>query len=482
MRGVCGALTGNMGIGSMRLDRALSAAAFLVLCISLSACVPKKGPDGVPPVQSGVVCQDVIRLPQDLNAYAASAGGGRALVQPSLQTASAADQKDRLYRPWRMTEPTRWVKQSLNKNFNMKPDNAYTGSRQPFPMDAWQQIVANSNKEAYPSGVARAITLRHTDLRAMPTTMPFYLDPDRPGEGFPFDYFQHTSLPIGTPLFICNVSKDGQWLLAETALTAGWVPAKDVAEVDDAFIDRWQSRPLAALLRDRVSLAGGTEHIGTLLPLAGAAPQGRGHALSVFYPLRGDNGKAAIGAASLGSGDAALVPLVLTPAEVAKVGNEMMGQAYGWGGLAGRRDCSALTRDLFAPFGIWLPRNSSRQAKVGTPIPLAGYGSEEKESLIASRATPFLSLIWLPGHIGVYLGQYQGKPVMFHNVWGLRTRGGDSDCGGRAVIGKAVVTTLRPGAERPDICSPASILDRVQRATVLPGVDAAFASDSEPEQ
>ena len=465
----------------MRLDRVLSSAALLVLCFNLFACVPKKGPEGVP-APSGVICQDVVRLPQDLNVYAASAGGSRALVQPAVQAASAANQKDRLYRPWRMTEPTRWVKQSLNKNFNMKPDNAYTGKGQHFPMDSWEQIVANSNKEAYPSGVAKGITLRHTDLRAMPTTMPFYLNPDRPGEGFPFDYFQHTSVPIGTPLFICNVSKDRQWLLVETTLTAGWLPARDVAEVDDAFADRWQSRPLAALVRDRVSLAGTTEHIGTLLPLAGAAPQGRGHALSVYYPLRGDSGKAAISTVALAPGDAVAVPLVLTPTEVAKVGNEMMGQAYGWGGLAGRRDCSALTRDIFAPFGIWLPRNSSRQAKVGLPIALAGYSYDEKESLIATQAKPFLSLIWLPGHIGVYLGQYQGKPVMFHNVWGLRTRGGDSECGGRAVIGKAVVTTLRPGAERPDICTPASILDRVQRATVLPGVDATFASESETVQ
>ena len=41
---------------------------------------------------------------------------------------------------------------------------------------------------------------------------------------------------------------------------------------------------------------------------------------------------------------------------------------YGWGGLYGQRDCSSMLRDLYAPFGIWLPRNSSRQAKIGKVI------------------------------------------------------------------------------------------------------------------
>ena len=100
--------------------------------------------------------------------------------------------------------------------------------------------------------------------------------------------------------------------------------------------------------------------------------------------------------------------------------------------------------------------------------------------MILGQAKPFLSLIWLPGHIGVYVGQYQGKPVMFHNMWGVRTRYGDGSCDGRAVVGKAVVTTLRPCVERPDICAPGSMLDRMQRVTVLPGGSAGLlAEDAE---
>ena len=146
----------------------------------------------------------------------------------------------------------------------------------------------------------------------------------------------------------------------------------------------------------------------------------------------------------------------------------MMGQAYGWGGLDAKRDCSALTRDLFAPFGMHLPRNSASQAKVGRGIPLDGYSNREKEAIIMREGAPFRSLIWLRGHIGVYLGAWQGKAVMFHNMWGLRTRDASGGCDNRAVVGKAVVTTLQPGIERPDLCNPGSFLDRIERVSILP--------------
>jgi hypothetical protein len=259
----------------------------------------------------------------------------------------------------------------------------------------------------------------------MPTSEPFYRNPDLPGEGYPFDYFQHTSLPLGTPLYICHVSKDGRWLLVESPTTAGWLPAAD-------------------------------------------APPGRGQALSVYVPRVGPGGLAVMQARLLPPDAAARVPLPLMPREVALVGMQMLGQPYGWGGLDGKRDCSALTRDLFAPFGIFLPRNSATQSKRGRPISLAALSGPGKEQVIRERGLPFASLLQMPGHIGVYLGQYGGKAVMFHNMWGLRLRDAEGGCDGRAVVGKAVVTSLRAGVERPDLCAPNSFEDSVARLTLLP--------------
>ena len=438
----------------------------LPLCLFLSACGTRdtgtSGPYAGPP------CMDVLTYSQNLTSYADAAGGGKTLVSVPEQAAAAARQKEALYRPWRLSKPARWIEQSLAKNFNMNVSRGYTDNKEPFPRGTWDALVANSNKKAYGKDAGPAVTLRHTNLRAMPSAMRFYYRPDLPGEGYPFDYFQHTSTPPGTPVYICNVSKDGLWLLVDGPLTAGWIPATDAARVDEAFIERWQSPPLAAVVRDNTDIGGVTGHAGTLLPLAEAASPGLGRSLSVLYPVRASSGKAGIATAVIAPGAATAVPLPLSAAAVAGIGNGMMGQAYGWGGLDGRRDCSALTRDLFAPFGIHLPRNSANQAKAGRTVDLSFLSNAEKERAIIARNAPFRTLVWLKGHIGVYIGAHEGKAMLFHNMWGLRTKDAKGGCDNRAVVGKAVITTLRPGAERPDLCTPGSFLDRIEKAAVLP--------------
>ena len=440
----------------------------LLLCLCLSACGSKEISGGKGGPYTGPPCMDVLTFPQNLNAYADAAGGTRPLAPASEQAAAAQRQKEAWYRPWRLTKPARWIGQSLDRNFHVNGSKGYKDNHRPFPTDEWNRLEENSNKVAYGKGAGPAITLRRTNLRAMPSAMHFYLRPDLPGEGYPFDYFQHTSTPPGTPVYICNISRDKQWVLVDGPLTAGWVPARDVARVDEAFMERWQGRALAAVVRDNAAIGAISGDTGTLLPLEHNASPGLGQALSVYYPIQGASGRAEIARATIAPGAATAVPLPLTAAAVAEIGNPMLGQAYGWGGLDGRRDCSALTRDLFAPFGLHLPRNSSNQAKAGRTIELTGLSNTEKERLIAAQAAPFRSLIWLKGHIGVYLGVYEGRAMLFHNMWGIRTKDASGGCDNRAIVGKGVVTTLRPGVERPDLCNPGSFLDRIEKVAILP--------------
>jgi hypothetical protein len=146
--------------------------------------------------------------------------------------------------------------------------------------------------------------------------------------------------------------------------------------------------------------------------------------------------------------DAAVVkPLRLTSLHAVKIANEMIGEPYGWGGLYGNRDCSSMTRDFFAVFGIWLPRHSEDQVKeAGRYINLSGIPPEQKEKIILEKGIPYLTLLWRKGHVMLYIGAKNGQALIFHNIWGIRTkdlRGQE----GRKIIGQAVITTLRPGRE-----------------------------------
>ena len=437
-----------------------------VLLLSLSSCGGKSTDSFCP--YTGPPCLDVLIYPQDLFAYVDAAGGTTLLLSSCEQEAAAQRQKEAWYRPWRLTRPARWIRESLDKNFNLSLAGAYANDHRPFPADVWDALVVNSNKSAYGKGAGPAITLRATNLRAMPSHRHFFRRPDLPGEGYPFDYFQHTSTPPGTPVYICNVSKDGQWVLVDGPVTAGWVPAGDVARVDAAFMDRWRSRPLAAIVRDGAAVGMTSADIGTLLPLAEYVAPGLTRSLRVYYPVKDTDGRTKMVRTTLEQGAATAVPLPLTAEAVAGVGRDMLGQPYGWGGLDGLRDCSALTRDLFTPFGIHLPRHSASQAKAGRSIELGGLSNAKKEARILAEGIPFRSLIWFRGHIGVYIGAYEGRAMYFHNMWGLRIRDADGGCDNRAIVGKGVITTLQPGLERPDLCFPGSFLDRVEKLTILP--------------
>jgi hypothetical protein len=132
------------------------------------------------------------------------------------------------------------------------------------------------------------------------------------------------------------------------------------------------------------------------------------------------------------------------------------------------RDCSAMTRDFMTPFGIWLNRNSSQQAEQGKRIELAGLSPEDKEKTILEHAIPFRTLIWMPGHVTLYLGGYQGQPVILHNTWGLKTKtltGKE----GRHIIGRTVLTSLYPGAELSDLDRPGGLLiNKISGMSILP--------------
>ncbi len=456
--------------------------AALACCLALAACGPKTAGFGTRYPGAGAsdaqICRDLTTMPQDLAPYADKAGANTVLLGVAEQAEAVEKSRLRLFRPWETREPSKWVKKSLAADFNLKPTKGYAENLRPFPPEEWARLRALAQPEQYPLRREYGITVRNTALRAMPTHTPLFLNPDMAGEGYPFDYFQHSALWIGSPVYICHVSADGQWVLAETDFSAGWVPAEDVAVVDEAFMTRMRTTPLAAVTRDKVVLQphGGpkdrvtgrpgavTAHIGTLLPLARRSP------LTVVFPRRAEDGRAIWVEVAPAPDEIAPWPLAATPANIARLGNEMIGQPYGWGGLFENRDCSALTRDLLIPFGLRLPRNSATQAKFGAQTDLAGQDADQKEARILAGGKPFFSLIRMPGHIGLYVGEYAGRPAMFHNVWGLRvnTAGPDGPMTGRAVIGKAVVTSLRPGAELPNIATEASLLDRVDCLSVLP--------------
>lgn len=418
---------------------------------------------------------DLERYPQDAAHYLAAGTAEAPLVSPEAQARLDATYNERFFAPWQLTQASLATEEAFWGVTSYGSRQGYAENLVPISRERWQELVASLQRESYPSLARPAITVRNTACRVFPTQRPFFFDPARAGEGFPFDYFQNSALWTGTPLLVTHTSRDGAWLFAEAGFVAGWLPAQDVAWADADFRAVYRTGRYAALQRDDVTLRdeAGTflalTHLGAIFPVTTQDDNG----LQVFVPARDADGAAVLKMARLTSDAAAIKPLPLQPARIAALANRMLGQPYGWGGLFEDRDCSATLRDLFAPFGLWLPRNSAAQAKAGEIFyDLADLDSEEKHERLRRQGVPFYTLIWFKGHIGLYLGPdpQSGEPLLLHNLWGVRTieaNGRD----GRALIGRLVITTLHPGEERDDV-EDGRFYRAILGMTILPGVAA----------
>lgn len=453
------------------------------LCVAMMslifcACAGKPGPEPSgqsesPPAQSmdeprgpGHLSGIVLDVPQRVDQ--AVPVSDRLLIPLAEQAALHERLVELFFAPWHQAGASLSAQDIFWGVRSLGGKQGYAENLQPYPQDRWVHVVALQDLPNYPSMSAPAITVRNTALRVLPSSRPFFLNPALPGEGFPFDYFQNTALWLGTPVLITHVSVDRAWYYAETALASGWVRSEDVALADAGFCARYEPGALVALRKDETSLvrAGrflGQTHVGAIFPLHSQNSQG----FTVRVPVRGATGQATLALADLGYHQASLMPAPLTSRAVAELADAMSGQLYGWGGMFENRDCSSTMRDLFLPFGIWLPRNSAQQARSGGEfVSLEGLDASSKMHVIRAQGVPFASLIWLPGHIGLYLGlDGRGEPLLLHNIWGVRTVLPDGS-EGRAVAGRLVISTLRPGEERDDVRRDA-FLNRLRALTIV---------------
>ncbi|MCQ2444097.1 MAG: SH3 domain-containing protein, partial [Mailhella sp.] len=384
-----------------------------------------------------------------------------------LRTEGSSDMDYRHFRKlffsaWNQSKPDSRGISDLSGILNRR-NRGYAENLRPWAEKAWNDMRRNADYAHCPSMSRHAVTVERTDLRAAPTLRPRFAQITGAGQGFPFDDFQESALPPGLPVVAWHISRDGAWVFVESAIACGWVQARNIAWTDAAFEKKWSSAPLMSFIREDVALSHSGVYlcradIGTVLPSAG---EGR-----VLVPHRRLDGMADAVEVSVPADSVGPMPMKLTSGSVAAIGDRMMGEPYGWGGLFGNRDCSAMMRDLFTPFGIWLPRNSAAQAKAGAFTSLEKTADSARPAVISGGAVPFRTLLWLKGHIGLYVGEYQGEPVFFHNLWGVRNTLPDGK-EGRIVVGRAVITGLRPGQEREDMRSGSFLVSRLRGFTTI---------------
>lgn len=476
-------------------NRLRAIAALLVPAVLLAACAVAPRPprtSAMPPAATSVTRENIDRFPiehydQDVDHWIRpdAPGYDRPLLSSQAQARRFDAFRARYFgtaprdpSPWNGT----WLAASLLDAASLRQigdsqarrvrrfDNGATGVRKTYGENfqphtvAWiraleanmalSQLDPDRTNPGYDPR-RRGITVDNALVRQLPTNDPAFYDFREAGEGYPFDALQDSALRPGTPVYTLARSVDGAWLLVYSPDLIGWVDARTVASVDERFVTTWRSaalQRLGAIVRANTPLADATADatdapapiyrtfapIGTVLPLIRAADDRQ----AAMFPVADIERRAQIRTAALDTDTIVAMPWTLTPRHLAQVMKQQIGRPYGWGNTLFYNDCSAETRSLFAPFGVWLPRHSSDQLRAGKRTDLRHADIDTRLRTLAEQGRPLMTLIHINGHIMLYLGNAQRDgervPMTYQNVWGLLP----ADNSRRNVIGGSVILPL----------------------------------------
>jgi hypothetical protein len=441
-------------------DRPGAFGSALVLLFMMAGCsMPQALQKAGPSVKACNVQEpeDLARFPQTIEPYLVN------VRERSVLSAVQRHYKEAYYSVW-APEYVPETAAEVRWPFDVyTPEDAYGENLRPLPQSWFDAMLQEANWGRYGSVGKAAISLARLELRNFPTSKPLFHNPCEAGEGFPFDYLQNSSVFADEPLYLSHYSRSGAWAYVLTSYATGWVPSDKIALIDTRKRRAWQARPLLALLGEQMPMH--TEKgdylfkgdTGMLLPLYSTAVDGFFADAVIVQGVR----KARVIRTPVPNASAAVAPMVFSRGNLGRVIDTVMQTKYGWGGRFGDRDCSSTLRDVFAPFGLWLPRNSYQQSNVGRVVSFEGMDDGEKLSKIKAEARPFETLLYLKGHILLYLGLYNGEPAVLHTIWGIKTVEGNGEFG-RYIVGKTVISSLRFGRELEGYSEKYSLLHRIE--------------------
>ncbi|WP_217612703.1 SH3 domain-containing C40 family peptidase [Helicobacter pylori] len=413
-----------------------------------------------------------LSLPQEASSYLASSQNGsnnnQSIDPQALREKLKESYLKAWYSPWldmkvkSNKKEVFWILKEMNKS------TGYGEDLKPNAKAFNDELIKSMDIERYPSAKIRAVVARDSDVRAVPTNKPFYLSP----KGYPFDRYQNSLIFQGTPVLVTHFNTDKTYAHIQSSFVYGWIKVSDLAYIHDKDIELLTHlKDYVMPIKDKIPLYtdyGGfytNARVGelfALIPQSQKTPQKpQKKELKAYGFLRDAKGYADLQSVILEEKDFFVFPKAFNSENMAYFIDTMLGQKYGWGGLLGNRDCSAFTRDSFANFGILLPRNSYAQSRYANNyVDLSSMKAKEKEDYILKNATPFGTLIYLKGHIMLYLGAYNHQAIVAHSIWSVQTQKHFKTLSHK--IGGVVITSLWLAEEHNGAFSKKKLLiDRV---------------------
>ena len=277
------------------------------------------------------------------------------------------------------------------------------------------------------------LVVARAPMRAFPTLQRVF---SRLGDT-DIDRWQESAEFPGTPVVIAHASADGKWLFVVSPRYAAWMPAQFVAEGTREQVLTYANRenpyrvitgakPRLVYTPDNAALSELQLDMGTRLPDLGAThaatiqSQAPAFHWTLRVPTRLDDGSLDFAAVLLPrTADSHLGPLPLTRANIIGQAFKFLGERYGWGHDYNSRDCSGFVSEIYASMGLILPRNTSAQA-VSPVFKRTHFEADAPrgDRVAAIDALDVGDLIYIPGHVMMFIGRIGDTPYVIHDTNG----------------------------------------------------------------
>lgn len=337
--------------------------------------------------------------------------------------------------------PGSQVRQWLGKIGKLPAKPLFDAKDQPAPQATIDAAIANQALDKVPARISPryGLVVRRVSMRNFPSALRVF-----PGKGLQdFEQFQESTVFPGDPVAVVHTSMDGQWYFVVSPRYVAWVEAAAIAMgTRDEVLAYAASTRYRVITGDKLRTVYTPEapevsetqlDMGLRIPLADLPPdqpingQGPYEAWTLSLPTRAADGSLHLQPALLQRKlDSAPDYLPLTRANLIRQAFKFLGERYGWGHLYNGRDCSGFVSDVYRSLGVQLPRNTGDQAK--SPAwkhRLFGPQDNHEARMRALADAQVGDLIYIPGHVMMFLGRVDGEPYVIQDVGGLVFRDGE---------------------------------------------------------
>lgn len=301
--------------------------------------------------------------------------------------------------------------------------------------ERYQEFTANLNLDKIPEEVEVkfALVVNRTDMRTYPTAESYYKEKKREIQNL--DRFQENGLFPGDMVAVLHQSTYGLWSFVQSYNYAAWVRTESLAVGNRKVIQDYKdAKKFLMVTGDKVwtsfnpqipTLSELQLDMGIRIPLADLHAidnnlygQNPYTSYTVLLPVRKANGGLEIKPALIArSQDVHRGFLPFTRENIIRQAFKFLGERYGWGHSFNARDCTGFVMEVYKTFGIYMPRNTGQQgeSEFGHNTRFTSQNTRS-EKLTALKGLDIGDLIYVPGHVLMYIGDVDGKPYVIHDV------------------------------------------------------------------